>query len=195
MSLRLFLAAIALTTSLAACSDDGSDDEASDDGPGTTSAPSEQDPATTDAPSDGPTTSAGVGEVSAEFCDAARRVDELDDESERIMTDVQANMQSEADFIPAWEAALVELDALVAELEVAYQDMIEHAPEGLAADVTGLMDGTLVLMEGLQATGTIDDLAAYLDEASTSPDVAEMVDATIALDEITQAECDVTLVD
>ena len=135
-----------------------------------------------------------------ELCALFREVEDLDETMRREVNQVMAPLftldPGSDDLDAEAERILGELQAVVRSLDVErireiYTRLAELVPEELRQDAIALRDGTLALIDILLEldAGDLDDFDAQL----ATPEVLAAGVATLALDELSRAECDIAI--
>lgn len=122
-----------------------------------------------------------------QLCDAAQQISDLDDESDALISD-QATSAEEL------RTGMDQVVALVPELEAAYGQLRQALPPEQHANVDTVVAFTKDLMgrfAAAQDAQQLADVARNLDPVQATA----AAKATLALDEITRAECDIVIAD
>jgi hypothetical protein len=122
-----------------------------------------------------------------QLCDAAQRIADLDDRSDAL---IPTSPTSAEEML----AAMGQMDALLPELEAAYAQLRQALPPDQHAHVDTVVAFTIDLVARFTAARDMEQLADVgrnLDPVQA----AAAAKATLALDEITRAECDIIIAD
>jgi hypothetical protein len=120
-----------------------------------------------------------------QLCDAAQQIADIDEQSDALMPD-RPNSEEEL------RAGTAQVLALIPELEAAYGQLRQALPSEQHANVDTVVAYTKDLtarFAAAQDAQQLADVARNLDPVQA----AEAVKATLALDKITRAECDIII--
>lgn len=197
--MRRGAAILALVVLAAACSGDAEDPTPLTDPTSASTAPTTTAPVTTVAPTRSSTAETRTAELGA-TCDALETVVELNDRANQAVNGVFAQLGDPAGADPAQlledlKAGFAEIDPLIENARVAYDEAAAVAEPGLAADIEALRDGTLVIWPALrdailEADSAEDiDLTRVLSDPVITEAITSAAAAVLRLDEFTVPEC------
>jgi hypothetical protein len=188
------LASLLLLATLGAC---GDDDSGGDGGDTATTAGVDAGTGDGDSDDDGTDDSAAGSD---EMCSLFERVSEIDAETNakvgRVVTSI-LSLDPETDDMEAEQRRLIEeLQAIVAEIDAEeisdlYTRLAEVVPEDLRDDAIALRDGTLEILEILAGL-EVEDLDDFQSQFNT-PGAMAAGEAALALGELSQSECGVSI--